>query len=283
MTDEPEFSDVVVEAPLDGVDARIRRFRCAPEVDSFAVRTERFLVLCDTHSTPALARQLLALVADDLAGGRRLLVVDTHADYDHAWGNQVFGGRRAERPAPILGHPRCVERLAGAGRARRRSRGCAGRSRAASTRSSSCRPTSRSATARRSTAATSRCGSARRPDTPSDHLSIHIPELATVLAGDAAELPFPHLESAAGLVAARASLERLVALEPAVVLPCHGGTTDPSLLTRNIAYIDAVVADPDLPLVDALAIAGVPLDGLQAMYRGFHEDACAAARALRDG
>ena len=104
-----------------------------------------------------------------------------------------------------------------------------------------------------------------------------------MLAGDAAELPFPHVDSAAGLVAARASLERLAALEPAVLLPCHGGTTDPSLVTRNIAYLDAVVADPELSLADALAIAGVPLDGLQAMYRGFHADACAAARALRDG
>ena len=54
-------------------------------------------------------------------------------------------------------------------------------------------------------------------------------------------------------------------------------------MTRNIAYLDAVVADPELSLADALAIAGVPLDGLQAMYRGFHADACAAARALRDG
>ena len=38
-------------------------------------------------------------------------------------------------------------------------------------------------------------------------------------------------------------------------------------MTRNIAYLDAVVADPELSLADALAIAGVPLDGLQAMYR----------------
>jgi glyoxylase-like metal-dependent hydrolase (beta-lactamase superfamily II) len=282
MTDEPEFSDVVVEAPLDGVDARVRRFRCAPEVDSFAVRTERFLVLCDTHSTPALARQLLALVTDDLADGRRLLVVDTHADYDHAWGNQVFGGRRAERPAPILGHPRCVERLAGAEGA------------AALARMRGAQPgrfdevelvppdiaVGDGAAIHGGDLTLRICAT---PGHTEDHVSIHIPELATVLAGDAAELPFPHLESAAGLVAARASLERLVALDPAVVLPCHGGTTDPSLLRRNIAYIDAVVADPDLPLVDALAIAGVPLDGLQAMYRGFHDDACAAARALRDG
>jgi glyoxylase-like metal-dependent hydrolase (beta-lactamase superfamily II) len=282
VSDEAEFSDVVVETPLDGVDARIRRFRCAPEVDSFAIRTERWLVLVDTHSTPALARQLVGLVAGDLTGGRRLLVVDTHADYDHAWGNQVFGGPLAGQPAPILGHPRCVERLLGAEGA------------AALARMRRAQPGRFDEVELRPPDIAVGDGAAihggdltlrlvATPGHTEDHLSIHIPELATVLAGDAAELPFPHVESAAGLVAARASLERLVALEPAVVLPCHGGTTGPSLLTRNIAWLDAVVADPALPLADALAIAGVPLEGLQPMYRGFHADACAAARALHDG
>jgi glyoxylase-like metal-dependent hydrolase (beta-lactamase superfamily II) len=73
------------------------------------------------------------------------------------------------------------------------------------------------------------------------------PELDLVLAGDAAEVPFPHVDTGAGLVRARASLQRLMTLGARHVLPCHGGTTDPVVLERNLAWLDAVAADPDLP------------------------------------
>src|SRR5262249_56471153 len=72
-----------------GVDDRIRRFRLLDEVDTFVIRSQRMLVVVDTMSTPADARQLRTELEPDL-DGRTLLVVDTHADYDHAWGNQVF-------------------------------------------------------------------------------------------------------------------------------------------------------------------------------------------------
>jgi glyoxylase-like metal-dependent hydrolase (beta-lactamase superfamily II) len=119
------------------------------------------------------------------------------------------------------------------------------------------------------------------PGHTEDHFSIWIPELRLVLAGDAAESPFPHLDTPAGLAGARASLLRLQALDPWHVLPCHGGTTEPDLLARNIAYIDAVLADPALTLTDAASIAGVPVDGLGSIYDEFHADACEASRALR--
>ena len=101
---------------------------------------------------------------------------------------------------------------------------------------------------------------AATPGHTDDHLSVWIPELQVVLAGDAAEHPWPHIETAAGLVRARASLVRLQQLQPRTVLPCHGDTTEPDLLTRNIAYIDAVVADPELSIEAAAAIAGVVVE-----------------------
>ncbi len=101
----------VVEAPLD-LDPRIRRFRCGDEVDSFVIATERWLVIVDTHSTPDLALQLVELCGADENRGR-LLVVNTHADYDHAWGNQVFSGPTASHPVPVIGHVECASRLAG--------------------------------------------------------------------------------------------------------------------------------------------------------------------------
>jgi len=70
---------------------------------------------------------------------------------------------------------------------------------------------------------------------------------------------------------------RLQELDPLHVLPCHGDTTDPALLERNIAYLDAVVADPALPLAMAARIAGVAVDELDPLYHEFHADALAAS------
>src|SRR4051794_29753211 len=49
----------------------------------------------------------MALIMDRLAnvaGGRQLLVLNTHADWDHYWGNGLFTGPEVRYPAPILGH-----------------------------------------------------------------------------------------------------------------------------------------------------------------------------------
>ena len=62
------------------------------------------------------------------------------------------------------------------------------------------------------------------------------------------------------------------------MLPCHGDTTEPTLLARNIAYLDAVIADPTLPLEGAARIAGVTVDELDPLYHDFHADALAASR-----
>ena len=74
--------------------------------------------------------------------------------------------------------------------------------------------------------------------------------------------------------------DALQELDPLYVLPCHGDTTEPPLLDRNIAYLDAVAADPELPLAEAARIAGVAVDGLDPIYRDFHSDALAASAKL---
>ena len=273
----PHYPDRVAEAPV-GLDPRIGRFRCEDEVDTFVVLTRRRLVIVDTHSTPALAAQLASLCIgpDD---GDRLLVVNTHADYDHAWGNQVFSGPEAAFPAPIVGHGRCAERLSGDEGAAELARGRA-------------REPGRfdevvlvppDITAGDS-GLTIHGGDLtlvllHTPGHTDDHLSVWIPELRVVLAGDAAEHPWPHVDTPDGIAQARASLVRLQQLDPLYVLPCHGGTTEPALLERNIAYLDAVAADPDVPLVEAARIAGVTVESLDPLYHDFHADTQAASRA----
>lgn len=94
-----------------------------------------------------------------------------------------------------------------------------------------------------------------------DHVAVFIPELRTLLAGDAAELPFPFVESAAALPALRASLATMAALDPQVALYCHAPfDAGPALLAQNSAYFDRVEERcratlargvPTLPATDA--------------------------------
>jgi len=256
-----------------GIDERIRRFRLPDEVDTFVIRAARLVVVVDTMSTPADARLLRAAIEPDLEG-RTLVVVDTHADYDHAWGNQAFSD------VPIIGHAICGARLQGAAAYEDLERwksnmpgrfdevvptppsilfGDAGLVLDGGDLTIELIPT---------------------PGHTDDHASLYVPELDLVLAGDAAEVPFPHVHTGAGLVRARASLQRLMTLGARHVLPCHGGTTDPVVLERNLAWLDAVAADPDLSYEDALAQFGDGRPDVLEMYRSFHADACGAAREL---
>jgi glyoxylase-like metal-dependent hydrolase (beta-lactamase superfamily II) len=272
------FPTDVSEAPL-GLDPRIRRFRCGDEVDTFVVATERWLVIVDTHSTPALALQLAEQCVGPGDAGR-LLVVNTHADYDHAWGNQIFSGPEARYPAPIIGHLLCAERLTGDD---------ALASRAKLDETQPGRFDDLVLTPPNITVGdeglTIDGGDlslilVHTPGHTEDHFSIWIPELRIVLAADAAEQPFPHVDTLEGIAQARTSLVRLQELDPLHVLPCHGDTTEPALLERNIAYLDAVAADPELPLADAARIAGVAVDDLDPIYHEFHADALAASAQL---
>lgn len=70
----------------------------------------RDVLVVDTRSTPAQAREILADLRE-LTRDPVTLVVDTHWHFDHAFGNSVF------RPATIWGHVRTVDRLLTRGRA----------------------------------------------------------------------------------------------------------------------------------------------------------------------
>src|SRR5579859_7172742 len=90
-------------------DERVRVFRRvfdAPgefegmEVDAYVVITDRYLVVLDTLLCSQDMATLMQMVQAEQAG-RQLLVVNSHADWDHAWGNNYFTG---ERVAPIISH-----------------------------------------------------------------------------------------------------------------------------------------------------------------------------------
>jgi glyoxylase-like metal-dependent hydrolase (beta-lactamase superfamily II) len=233
-----EPSDLITLVPNAGWDERIQVVRCGTLVDVFVVVSQRYVVLVDTLINSRTAAELLRIAAPHLAG-RQLLVVDTHSHWDHCWGNQLFAGPGAPHPAPLIATRRCAELLA---------------------------------TRAHEKLAEMRAGQPERfgevvltpptllfderlridggdltlelfltPGHAADHIAIYIPEIGTVLAGDAAELPFPFVESAATLPELRDSLARMAAMEPRVVLYCHApGVSSPQLLHDNIAYFDEV-------------------------------------------
>lgn len=253
-----------------GWDGRILVLANDALVQTFIILTDRFVVLIDTMINAATAVSLLQHARPHLAN-RQLLVINTHADYDHAWGNQVFAGPTARHPAPIIGSRRCADILRS--------------------------PESADTLAQMV---------AHEPDifnhviltpptilfdeqltldggdltlelfaTPGhtpDHLSLYIPEIDTLFAADAAELPYPMARTTAGLPAMRQSLAKLAAYHAGRVFYCHAPvTTDGQLLQDNIAYFDkieqacqaALAADtavswPSITDADLIAAVGLP-------------------------
>ncbi len=94
-------------ATYPGLDERIVILRAGDLVDAVFVRTERFNVLFDTLDTPETCQAAL----DKLGPGvwdRPLIVVNSHMDWDHFWGNAAVAGR-----AVIVAHERALQRFHG--------------------------------------------------------------------------------------------------------------------------------------------------------------------------
>jgi glyoxylase-like metal-dependent hydrolase (beta-lactamase superfamily II) len=188
-------------------------------------------------STPEMALEIMGSLAR-VRQGRHLLVINTHADYDHAWGNSVFAELDSRYPAPIIGHAKTRARLLG-----QEARDGLAKKQAESSRFASVRLAPPDVTFTDGLEVDGGDLSLRLIPTPGhtpDHVAVWVPEIRLVLAGDAAEHPFPHVDSPHNLPTLRKSLHTLIDLQPASVLPCHGGTTDPDLPARNLAYFDEV-------------------------------------------
>lgn len=285
----PDSSLDLLELPNGGWDARLRVFRSRDEVDTCALITARQVILIDTTSLPSLAAGIVERLAADLAG-RRLLVVNTHADYDHAWGNASFAPD-GPFPAPILASEQARVRMESQPERDRLTRMQAADAAFAGVRLV---PPTLTFTGRLAIhGGDLTLDLFPTPGHTPDHVSVWIPELRLLLAGDAAEHPFPVVGGAEAVPTLRASLARMAALDPAIALPCHGGTTDPGLLARNAVYFDtlerharvAIAADTlpadwaereDLPdmldfsFAEAVRGAGADPAAIPAFYRDFH-------------
>lgn len=269
--------------PHEDVDPRLTVLRVGDEVNAFVVRAERFVVLIDTMSTPQLCADVLGGIADDVAD-RPLLVVNTHADWDHVWGNAAVAGR-----APIIAHRAAVDRLRGPEVDTLRTK-AAEEARFADVRLVEPTVTFDDSLTLRGGDLTLEL--LHTPGHTPDHIAVWIPELRLCLAGDAAEDPLPEVTNPApaDLRQLRESLRRMVELEPVAVLPSHGDTTDPALLTRNLEYFATLgerinaLAPPDLDhpeppglgFDECVSSARVLTDGMRAFYTTCHRKAVRA-------
>ena len=289
MTDLPE------PVPPRGWDPRVLAFRSGSLVTVFAVLTRRWTVLVDTLYSEAGACELAgqALEAAHRLHGTPppLLVVNTHADWDHAWGNAVFAGPRAAFPAPVLGTRECARRLRSA-------------EEAAELQAALAREPDRYAGAALVAPTLAFEGSAEidgedltlhllpAPGHKPDQVVVWIPEIGHLLAADAAEHPMPFVEGPGHLARLVATLEALRDLHPRKVLACHAPLDgDPALLDRNLAYFArvraaAAAATPGtLPPEDLEEALGLPLrevapdlpEEIRDFYREAHRKALAAA------
>jgi glyoxylase-like metal-dependent hydrolase (beta-lactamase superfamily II) len=290
-------SDTVTLVPNGGWDKRILVCRCGELVDTFIVVTARYLVVVDTLFNTTTADTLLT-IAGPWRTGRQMLVINTHADWDHAWGNHRFAGPDAPAQVPIIATTRCAERL----RSPEAATGLRAMQAEQPGRFDDVRLTPPTLLFDERLVIDGGDLTLELFATPGhqpDHVAVFIPELHTLLAGDAAELPFPFVESAAALPALRASLATMATLDPQVALYCHAPVdAGPALLAQNGAYFDLVeqrcraalargapprpTADADVeqlvdfPFAEAIP-AGLDAVALAGFYRPGHQ---AALRAM---
>ena len=255
---------IIMEVPTP--DPRVRCFRSLPEVDCFAVVTERYVVVVDSFGTPQEAAQMMEFLRPVLPE-RQLLVVNTHDHYDHAWGNAVFAPDR-EFAAPISAHAlsRDPERRLENARKLTQKQGEEPERFADTTLFF---PTLTFTHEFVIDGGDLTLHLLPVPGHAPDQVAVWIPELRFLLAADALEFPFPLLGDAADLPALLGSIERLRALQPEVVLPCHGGQRGPELLDWNTRYFERLQVG-EYSFDDVLTDLGVPGVPNESFYREMH-------------
>lgn len=254
----------VVEARGDW-DSRVRVFR-SDDLDTFAIVTERFMVLVDTQMTPQNCQTILGILRSELAT-RGLLVVNSHQHDDHVWGNAALPVGTPiialEASLSLANDPRFQSSLE--------------QKRLEDTRFADVRIVAPNQTfAERFVihGGDLTLELLPAPGHCADQLVVWIPEIRTLLATDAAEHPLPYAGDPRDLETLRATLRRLQNLEPDVVLPCHGATSDAGLLTRNLAYFSElerhVMAGETWSFEDAMRWMNLEPDQVAGFYRRFH-------------
>ena len=228
--------------PVPGMsgDERVRVFRRVfdatgeyegMEVDAYVVITGRYVVVLDTMLCPADVAEMMSFVADELAG-RTVLCVDSHADWDHAWGNAYFTG---EQSAPIIAHDYCRTRLQSQEAADELAEFQQNYALFRDVRLVAPTLTFAESMVIHGGDLTIELKSAagHHPD----QIVAWIPALHLLLAFDAVEKPLPLMDDQRCVPDMFTTLEQLVVLQAERVLCSHGKSTSPQLVATNLHYV----------------------------------------------
>jgi glyoxylase-like metal-dependent hydrolase (beta-lactamase superfamily II) len=198
---------------------------------------EALSIVLDTLVCPSDMRPFAALIRQR---GRPLVVVNSHADWDHAWGNAAFPG------ALIVGQRHCRERLLGA-----EERATLQQKRAAQPQLFAdvelVAPQIGFESRLDLHAGSFSVELHHLPGHSADSLVAYLPERGLLFAADCAEWPIPLLGSGPALPWA-AALRRWAALDGLhTVIPAHGPLSGPELLLANAGYLEQLANNPERP------------------------------------
>jgi glyoxylase-like metal-dependent hydrolase (beta-lactamase superfamily II) len=223
---------------------------------------EHLSLILDTLIRPEDMAQFATLARDH---GRPLLVVNSHADYDHAWGNGAFAG-------PIIGHARCRERLLGEGEVATLDEL---RAKAPGFFDTVMLVPPQITIERRLDIALGGLTVQLHhlPGHTPDSLLAYVPERGLLFAGDCAEWPIPLIGDGPLMPWAAALREWAAAPGLQTVIPSHGRLGGAELLEANAAYLEQLEGDPDAPWQ--------PPDGADAWYAAEAHPLNIAARKRR--
>jgi glyoxylase-like metal-dependent hydrolase (beta-lactamase superfamily II) len=224
-------------------DNRIRIFRSSfgetddkvpMDVDAYVVITERYIVICDTLLCPEDMEQVCQALQDETQE-RQFIVVNSHADWDHTWGNCYF---TRERNVPIIGHEQCRFRML-------TSEAQEGlddyKQRFPYFQQVVLQPPTTTYTHHLAIyGGDLTLELLHTPGHYIDHSAIWIPEIQTLLGFDTVEKPIPLIEGPNLVGDMFTTLERLVSLKPQHLLCAHGNTYQVSALEENLRYLREV-------------------------------------------
>jgi len=235
----PSPNEIILDLEMS-LDERVRVFRRTfhglkefegMEVGSYIVMTDHHVIVLDTLLCPEDVSIMLQSVNNELRG-RTLLCIDSHADWDHSWGNCYFTG---EKRTHIIAHDHCFERL---NSTEAQNELLEFQQRSSTFKNVFLLPPTITFNQRFTIHDSNvTIELLHAPGHHLDQIVAWIPELSLLLAFDAVENPLPLIESPSCVPHMFATLEHLIALQPRRVLCSHGKTTSPDQLKLNLAYI----------------------------------------------
>lgn len=210
------------------------------QVDNYVVITAQYVVICDTLLCPEDMELVIATLGTELQD-RQLLVINSHADWDHIWGNCFFETTASSTPSvPIIAQQHCRTRML---------------SEEAQVDLLEFQqryplfqnvhltpPTLTFPQTLRIHGGDLTLELFSAPGHCPDHIALWLPELRLLLAFDAAETPIPLIGDVQQVQPMFTTLEHFLTMQPEQVFFSHGENTGIAVIQQNLHYLHEIEA-----------------------------------------